>query len=694
MNLQRYVSSVYCESISDKDFMRELDDAVKKIDKNESYTQQRVSYTEAYTPYVYKEKGDQPKDANKNADEKRNKENEATTYILDKLFFNLLFGNTIGNLFKRNSHTIVLFPVFKDTDSIKRLLPSIKDIYSPILKLKNLKTEFILKDTNLYLFVPAFSDAEESMEEFTDDLSVYFTRAFEFILQQKQTITVGGIAQIKDTKLDNIIYTLDKNKQIFTSYYNKKLSVEKSKALDSAVIKFVEKLGARLTNVKDPIVSLTKEESIRKFKADGYGMYLPRLNPFFNLLELFLDYYKKTNDREYLKLTASSDSQSFFKLYYRINNTDNVDVYDEIRPGSNYVYQMSELYNPDSLRVGYFIEKEGLSNQYIFREYTGLTNALKKARGDIRSIGREEVEAAEEEDSKDISIPKEFVIETKKIGNRIYFRRVTREGTGRFVGRIRQLMTLHIYEKYKWFKFNDMSGELTPETKIKFYKNLLFDKESVVDFLKELNQYNDKLSIGVEFLKINKDNRLLVQFVNYLYTKKKDTHVYNEDALFAGKQELFVEKTKKAIVDLIFQPNKLIYTTNVHSGKKKEDITKNYKMISYEYFSVKDDKDLNKHFEKVITEDEEIKYCKKSKCEDIRQEITDKNCEFGIVIVDITKENIDVVEDLKKRTKCKKLRKTIRRQMQPYIEKMPQLGGRSRTRKRSHSRRRKNRHKS
>ena len=138
---------------------------------------------------------------------------------------------------------------------------------------------------------------------------------------------------------------------------------------------------------------------------------------------------------------------------------------------------------------------------------------------------------------------------------------------------------------------------------------------------------------------------------------------------------------------MIFQPNKLIYTTNVHSGKKKEDISNNYKMISYDYFSVKDDKDLNKHFDKVIVDDEEVKYCKKSKCDDIRQEISEKNTEFGIVIVDITKENIEVVESLKKKTKCKKLRKTIRRQLQPYVEKMPQLGGRSR------SRRRKNRHK-
>jgi len=706
MNLERYVSSVYCESISDADFLKNLDAAVAQIDPNENYTDMRTSYTEKYKPYTNKEtetEKDKAKEKGKEKDKDKNvqeseaenkkKEKEVKPYILDKLFFDILFGKTIGNLYKNKRQTIFLFPVFKDTDSTKRLLPNIRSIYSLILAKKDPKIQFNKdKEHNVYFFVPAFSDAEESVEEYSSELTTYFTRALEYILQEKQT-TIRGVVESKETRFESIVCTVDKNSQFFTGYYNKKLSLEKEKALNSIVVKFIEKLGSKVTKVKDPIDSLTKEEAIRKFKADGYGVYLTKLNPYFNLLEQFLDIYKKTNDREYLKLTSSSDSQSFFKIYYRINNTDNIDIYDEIRPGSNYVYQLMENNDPATVRIGYFIEKQGLTNQYIFREYTGLTSEYKKPKGEKERVEFADVEKAEkaqEEDSKNESIPRQIVVETKLVGNTIYYRRIAREANSKFNGKVNQIMNLHIYEKYKWFKFKDLSAELTPETKIKFYRNLRFDKTSLLEFLKKMNLYNDKIPIGVEFLKINQDNKLLVQYVDFLLTEKRETHVFNTESFFGGKEESFVEKTKKEIVDILFQTNKMIYTSNPPSGKTKEDIRKNYKMISYSYYPVRDTDGLTKHFNKINGDDKEIKYCKKGNCEDIEQEITNLKIDFGIVIVDITKENIDVVDELKKKTRCKKLRKTIRKQINPYLQSLPQLGGRSRSR----SRRRKYRHKS
>ena len=42
MNLQRFVSSVYCENITEKDFLAKLDKELQKIDKlqNNSHTNQ------------------------------------------------------------------------------------------------------------------------------------------------------------------------------------------------------------------------------------------------------------------------------------------------------------------------------------------------------------------------------------------------------------------------------------------------------------------------------------------------------------------------------------------------------------------------------------------------------------------------------------------------------------------------------
>jgi hypothetical protein len=400
MNLQRYVSTVYCENVFDEDYLKKLDEDVSIIDSTKTYKSLRNLYTEKYSSYV-------------------NKDSPEAQYILDKLFFDVLFGKTIGNLFNIGTHTIVLFPIFKDIDGVKRLNPSLRDIYRPILA--NITREpFTIKNKNMYMFVPVFSDTEESTDEYISSLDSYFERAFEFILDQKQKqAIIGDRVQLKDTKFENIIYTVDKDGIFFTDYYNKKLNSEKLKIVDSMVRKFVEKLGCKMMSVKNPIDKLNKDESIRKFKADGFGKQIEKLNPFFNLLERFLDYYKKTNNREYFKLSASTDNQSVFRIYYRVNNTDYKDTFDKIKTGSNFVYSISE----PSFKVGYFIKKEGTgsSNKYIFREYTGLTSSLKTTNG----ITMEDLEQKEEEDSKNIAIPKEFVIETK--GDSLKYRRVTPE---------------------------------------------------------------------------------------------------------------------------------------------------------------------------------------------------------------------------------------------------------------------------
>jgi hypothetical protein len=612
--------------------------------------------------------------------------------MLDKLFFDILFSKTISRLKKNTTHTIILFPVFKDigkSGMISRLQDNISDIYKPIIESITDNEKFVVdpKTHNVFFFVPAFSDAEETMQEYSEDLSSYFSQAFDYILGQKE-VRINGYRQTNPNKLQNICYTVDKENKFFTSYYKKKLTKEQQTFLDSNIVKLIEKLGIRMTNPKDPILSLTREETNRKLKAEGYKPEPAKLSNFLNLIETFVDCYKKTNNREYLKLSSSSDSQSSFKIYYRVNNTDNVDSFDTIKTGSNYVYTLTERKKTDlNIRIGYFIKKEGFTNQYRFREYTGLTQQNKKK---LEAGLNQQLEEAQEKDTKGDDIPKEYVVQTRTIGSTLYYRRMNQKSFGKFNGTIDFLKTLHIYEKYKWFKFNDIDGQLSKETKIKFYRNILFDKASVIDFLQETQKYDEKTSVGVEFLRINQDTKRLVQYVDYLMNHKESSHLFQEDTTSEnttdGPLEAFVEKTKRAIADMIFEGNRLIYTTDNHSVKTKEDLRDNYKMITYEYYPVKTKEDLDKHFKKMIEDEEEIKYCKKSKCEEIESEISNNDVDYAIVIVDITKETILDVGELKKKTKCKKLRKTIRKQLQSYLKKLPQLGGKLRSRRRKYRR--------
>jgi hypothetical protein len=202
--------------ISDSDFLTALDEDVKKIVPDETYRNLRESYTEKYTPYSSKDTSKE-----KNVKEIKNVEKETETkdyktYILDKLFFDVLFGKTIGNLYKKKTKTIILFPVFKDVDSNNRLLSSISSIYKLILNKKNTNNLFVRSaENNVLFFVPAFSDSEESIEEYSTDLTSYFSRAFDYILQEKQT-TSGGVVQLRENRYETIIYTVDKNNQFFT----------------------------------------------------------------------------------------------------------------------------------------------------------------------------------------------------------------------------------------------------------------------------------------------------------------------------------------------------------------------------------------------------------------------------------------------------------------------------------------------
>ena len=701
MNVQRYVSTVYTELVYDKEYNQQLSKILHSIDNTQS---EEDSYYKLRRIYTEEEKGYDG--------------NGILQFLLHDLFFEKIFGNNLNRLYKYKKNTLFLFPVFKEKQNDSRLNPILKNIYS---KLKQEPQEFVRdKETgNMYLFIPAFSEDEEPNEEYNERLKAYLDRAFEFIQDQKPK-RINNVIENK-TKFESICYTVDKEGSVFTGYYKKKLLSGKVKLLTNLVERFVEKLDGKLFSVTDPITKLTKEESRKKIKErvkEETGPIDSKLfDKFDTLIDVFVDVYKKTNDREYLRLASSSDNQSYYRIFYRVHNTDLEDTFDVVKAGSTYVYHL-EINNTH--RFGYFKERKGTTNQFIFREYTGITAEYNKAH-DLHNkdkskpkpeIKSDTVEEEESSDFKEEKAPREYVIETKRTGNIIRFKEVKQSDySNNYPGTVKLAMDLHIYEKYKWFQFNELDGTLSPETKIKYYKNIRFDRKSFVEYLKTKKDYNDKMRVAVEFLKVNQNNTLLMEYVNYILSHKKDTHVFKE-SIFSGNIYTFVEKTKKEMTDLLFRTNELIYLTSRHSEQTKADIKKNYKIISHQYFKVdkkninestrKKEKEAVQHFfDREIFEDIEKKYCKRSTCELIAE--MDKyieNTDYGIAIVDVTKENIEVVSDLKAKTKCKRLRKTLRKQLQPFLEMfMPRFGGTRRKstqplRKRSRPlrTRRKNRH--
>jgi hypothetical protein len=271
-------------------------------------------------------------------------------------------------------------------------------------------------------------------------------------------------------------------------------------------------------------------------------------------------------------------------------------------------------------------------------------------------------------------------LELKKKNGHIEAETVGRE---KQTGIIKFYKDMHIYEKYRWFKFNDLDGSLSNETKINIYEDTLFDKKSLIKYLTYKQKYTDKTRLAVEFLKINSDKNLLLEYTSYIYTNLKNTHIYKK-SIFGLSEESFKEKCKKEIMNILFEPNELIYIAGgVRSKETKTDIRKNYKIISYNYIPLDNfdttkglkidvKKDLSKyrklksHFHSKNyskADEEEYRYCVKHKidnCEFFKETIS-RNESRAIVIIDITKDNIDV-KDLKKVTDCKRLKHTIKRE--------------------------------
>ena len=716
MNLQRYVSTVYCESIKLKDkngkIPEEIDELKKKI-KNVhdvvSIDSKEETFQEIRSKYISKSAKEAVKEVVK---EERKSPKKVYSFLMEDLFSEKIFGNTIQRLMSDRHNTVVLFPVYREKPNVSRLKENIRDIYSELVVTPT--TKDFDRDTstgNLYLFIPALSEDEESKEEYTERMGIYLDRAFDYILEQKPK-RIGNVLEKKE-KLESILYTVNKEGGLFTDYYRKKIPAAKEKILNEKIEKWVQKLGGRLLTPIDSLKKLTKEDSLKKYREE-FGQVGDKdkvyLKAFDKLVDQFLEVYKIANDEEYRRMVSSRENQSVYRIFYRIHNTDVEDVYDEVKPGSTHVYELylpKQGTEPESYKYGHFNERKGETSQYIFKEYEGISDQQQKVReakkdkpdkAKIEELEQIVIDSIEELEEKKDERKKDVIVEVKKKGGQLRFKLVKNDFTNQYPGYIRPFKDLHIYERYKWFHFNELSGTLPSESKIKYYKNLRFDRVSVIDFLKSKKEYTDKTRVAVEFLRINLDSTKLSEYAGFLISNKNSTHVY-KDSAFGVKLHAFIEKTKSSIVDLLFQSNELLYTVGQKSAKEKSDISKNYKIVGHQYYKVDlqtDDKEkiakrkesAKSFFEREIYDNVEKDYCKRKKCE-LFDEIEENppNTEFSITIVDVTKENVEVVEDLKQKTKCKRLRKTLRKQLRPFVDfLLPRFyGGRRLTR-------RKNRH--
>lgn len=659
-----------------------------------------------------------------------------------KFLFEKLFENTYNNLLKKylleGKRPLFLFPTLDSDpagDFYFNKTPLIEEAIGADKKIIKVKDNY----RDYFAFIPVFSDYTETKEEFSEKIELAMVQIKQGIID-KQNIEEAQRRESssKPKTYTNIVIILnnDKENSFFTSMYNKELKKEKKDVLNAKIKEFTDRSSIGKQSITRASI---KQESVKGVTVSYFKTELKKIindktqkgitvdrdfeQRITELITQVNESYKKVVDKKYVSLLTSDEQASYLRIFYRVNLDKEIN-YNEIKPGNEYLYKLSNLpvetFNKKLKSlvaredckdyIGFLNVVPGFKTRYTFQMHNINTKKHCEGNSEFKLIDKDD------EDDDEVVSEEKYV----KIQLDIKFRNGTIEvmtvGKTKTKGVLSFYKDLHIYEKYRWFKFNDLDGALSAETKINIYEDTLFDKKSLIDFLKSKGTYNANTRLAFEFLKMNVDRKQLLEYTSYIYTNLFKTHIYKK-TIFGVSEDAFKEKCKKELMEILFQPNELIYFGGgVRAKETKTDIRKNYKIVSYNYipidklsegkFEIDTEKNqvkfgtnlvkkITDHFNNKIfskSNEPEFKYCNLhtlNNCEFLKEKIQ-KNEVRAIVILDITKDNVDV-KNLKKASDCKRLRQTIKREVHELFNpfavynplKMLKGGSKKRTRKRN-----------
>ena len=564
-------------------------------------------------------------------------------------FFSTYYRYSPKLFLKERSNTLLLFPIFKPNpmDNYSYMDEKIKKYYKWIFTVKR-ELEFFKFGPDGEPMIDEVNPAENTyaiafinITDSEDDVLEKINRIKRFItINQTQYATtrykfdrsITNIVFYTDVKKDN----LDKSTEslLFVDYYNRKQSTENQ---------------VRVSNLlKTNLLSLSKigEETARlKYVQIDKPKQRPR-SPFNDFVESdFNRLYKEGLVK--FRVTETADAlERTFRILYRVHSVDKEDIYDEIRTG-DYIYKMID--SQGKVMRGKLTYVPGFKDKYIFTTYRTKERDKERAKG-----GDQDKDLDQGQKKYTLSIRKgwfgfEYVTyKTKDMPatrGTIVYERYGNE-----------------YEKYKWFRFNDLDSHLTIDTTIKYYDDLIFDKVAVRGFLEYKKMYQDKVRLSSEFLKINANAKLMTEFTRFIYDNLDATHVNH--STFGMVNTTFATRIRTGLLDLLFSPNETIYVIQTvrKPGREEQTNTLNYKIASYR--DVLPDKMLD--FDRVIVGDyPEREYCKDNICDNVPAKIDNQTNLHVIVLV--TKENIKDIDVLKQETDCKMLKKNLQRNMRKLI---------------------------
>jgi hypothetical protein len=369
-------------------------------------------------------------------------------------------------------------------------------------------------------------------------------------------------------------------------------------------------------------------KSFKQLTGVGIGDSAINIRDFNTYLALLKEEYKKVTDKEYKKSLELKDNIEELKIYYKIENADKV-LEQKIETGSNKLYTIYVDPNPKKNIIGFFTLVSEARQIYRFKE--DMSNFK------IRTSGSNEQEITnnqEEDESERSDNALDFAVQiTNKYGIFKYKNldlkhknKNTKEGDILFLRDKTEI-------KFKWFNLKDIDSSFLDKSIIKYYPTILFDKNTLVEYLKSKQKYSDKTVLSYEFLKIN-DGPELSEYCDFIHTTFKSNIISSEPSFNPFNINFDVNVIIKNIMDIVFESNTPIYirASKIQKDEKREASNDSYKIVEYKYHDIEKDKTCG---------------------ETCQKDYNDWKQQKRSLIVVVTKTNVKDIGLLKSQTDCK-----------------------------------------
>jgi len=570
------------------------------------------------------------------------------TAIYDKIFSNNL------NLLEKNNKdetTVVVFPVH-DQSGWGRI-----DLNQSGSKYYSDKFDRIKKDVIFYnqsqgqtinqptqsqkqpfCYVPLVVFRSETKDDYKNAIKKQFEDIKRIITEYNKSIQTQISSSGQRKPVQNMLFIIDTDKKgLFTGFYNKQLSKEKQEILNKEYENFLTSSSISRGRIDDNGLNIVYSDVIKQAKSFkqltgiGIGDSIINTRDFNSYLALLKEKYKKVTDKEYKKSLELKDNIEELKIYYKIENADKV-LEQKIETGSNKLYTIYVDPNPKKNIIGFFTLVSQARQIYRFKEDM---SSFKKRTTQSESNEQELTNNQEDEENSERSDQAlDFAVQiTNKYGIFKYKNldlkdknKNTKEGDIIFFKDKTEV-------KFKWFNLKDIDSSFLDKNIIKYYPTILFDKKTLVEYLKSKQKYNEKTVLSYEFLKIN-DSAELSEYCDFIHTSFTSNIISNESSFNPFKINFDVNVIIKNILDIVFESNTPIYirASKVQKDEKREISNDSYKIVEYKYHDIEQDKTCE---------------------ETCQKDYSDWTKQKRSLVIVVTKTNVKDISDLKSTTDCK-----------------------------------------